>query len=297
MNSSRPRSFILTLFFVFSSFSSISYQRVPEADRDLVWWSFDELEAIYQEQYLKDIDDELEEELGYLISDAFDSVRCPTQEIALMNFASFFRCADLRGLEKRVFDVHHFINTHRFAVLAAQAEMNGSAEDPAEDQFFIDCDLKLEILSLRSIKYSHPSRLVALKLAECDASVLKLHEEHEDEMDNLADDMSCASSVGVLNDLIFGAYKESGSLKGASRKVAMNLAKCDENIIKLFEQHEKEMRALKDDSSCVSSMGSDDDQYIFGVIEKEQGASSTLLGQPGDLSHSWQADDELLLGL
>ena len=102
-----------------------------------------------------------------------------------ISFSDFLSCGELRGLEKAIYDFHAHVDLHRSAVLDTQKLM--------EEEHFVgglDDNLFEEILSLRSIKYSHPCRMLAQKMGELDHEAIALYHEEYDDMhdDSMRDD-------------------------------------------------------------------------------------------------------------
>ena len=152
------------------------YSVVPDDCIDHVWWDSDELQTNYQNEY-DDIDEETEDAWGEALFAAFESVSHtrPNETNAILPFRLFAACQSARGLEKLVYAVEDHVFVHRQAVLETQQQMIQEIDG-------IDDTLFEEILSLRSFKYSHASRMVALQLGQLDASIVKLYQEQQDSL-------------------------------------------------------------------------------------------------------------------
>ena len=153
--------------------TSKTFERYTDEERGDIWWHMDEMDQTFRDRFV-DVDIGTEGEYGKLIHTAFDSVHYSDirNDRVFLNFPSFVSCAHARGLEQSSCPtIGIAVELHRRQVLQTY-EMLANPE--AHDQFQMDTDLQQEILRLRSMKFSHASRMVAQKLAECDASILVL---------------------------------------------------------------------------------------------------------------------------
>ena len=157
-----------------------------EGNAEDTWWGDDELEEM-NESHFEEIDEETEDLLLDVLMEAMDSVSHTTPHMTdpSISFSDFLSCGELRGLEKAIYDFHAHVDLHRSAVLDTQKLM--------EEEHFVgglDDNLFEEILSLRSIKYSHPCRMLAQKMGELDHEAIALYHEEYDDMhdDSMRDD-------------------------------------------------------------------------------------------------------------
>lgn len=153
---------------------SHEYSIVPDDCKATVWWDGDELQEIYQQEY-DDLEEDTEDAWGEALFTAFESVSptTPNETNAVLPFPVFTACQSARGFENLVYAVEDHVLAHQQAVLETQHQM-------IEDIDGIDDNLFEEIIALRSFKYSHSCRMVALRLGQLDASLVQLYEEQHE---------------------------------------------------------------------------------------------------------------------
>ena len=148
------------------------YEKFDPEYRKFLWWSKKELKKIYKQHY-QDLDEDTEDEYGDALLKAYDSVPYfrPDRVDPDFNFSTFISCGDARGMEQAVYEIGDHVQKHREEVMAVWKFLC----HPPADGFALDPELKDELLGLKSLKFSHPSRMMAHKLALFDHQILELY--------------------------------------------------------------------------------------------------------------------------